>query len=170
MSDDELVERWTPLAWRLAWRCESLLTYAPALEVSDLVQAGLLAMLRAVPRHDASRGTLLTFLYPRMLGAMLDEIRKEPGAHRYLRRTFVALDDAREIPDDRAADGESSWPMTLEELLASDLTARERYVLTQLASGKTQTAIGAELGITESRVSQIKYTIARRMRCNAAAS
>ncbi len=42
----------------------------------DLVQIAMIAALSAAKRYDASQESLITFLYKRMKGAILDEIRE----------------------------------------------------------------------------------------------
>jgi RNA polymerase sigma factor for flagellar operon FliA len=56
-------------------------------ELDELVDAGCIGLLHAIDAYDPSRGlTFSTFAYPRIRGAILDELRKADVAGRDTRR------------------------------------------------------------------------------------
>jgi RNA polymerase sigma factor (sigma-70 family) len=77
-------------------------TFALAREVpacvdqSDLAQIALIAIHEALPRFDASLGVpLAAYLWRRMQGAMLDELRREDWAPRPVRAQLRQVERAR---------------------------------------------------------------------------
>ncbi|MBI5938100.1 MAG: RNA polymerase sigma factor FliA [Betaproteobacteria bacterium] len=83
---DELVQQYAPLVKRIAYH---LMARLPAsVEVDDLIQAGLMALLGAVDRYDEAQGANFeTFATQRIRGAMLDELRDADWASRNMRKS-----------------------------------------------------------------------------------
>lgn len=81
----EMVNQHSALVKRAA---HHLLMRLPAsVQLDDLVQAGMLGLLEAAQRFDASKGaSFATFADRRVRGAMLDEIRKNAWTPRSLHR------------------------------------------------------------------------------------
>jgi RNA polymerase sigma factor FliA len=66
-------------------------------EVQDLISAGLEAVLRSLDRYDPEKGaTLEQFVWIRIHGAVIDELRRNDWAPRKLRRYQREIDDARD--------------------------------------------------------------------------
>jgi RNA polymerase sigma factor for flagellar operon FliA len=81
---DQLVLSFAPMVKFLAYR--KLRELPPHCDVDDLVSSGLLALMGAIERWDPRRGSSLeTFLWVRVSGAMLDELRKLDWASRSVR-------------------------------------------------------------------------------------
>lgn len=64
-------------------------------DLEDLVSAGLLALLGAVDRFDPARGAPIdTYIWTRVSGAILDELRRQDWAPRSVRRDQRAIEAA----------------------------------------------------------------------------
>lgn len=75
VSQDELVLENAELVKRIAYHLVSRL--AGNVDVDDLIQAGMIGLLEASRKYDASRGAnFQTFAGIRIRGAMLDEVRR----------------------------------------------------------------------------------------------
>lgn len=128
-------------------------------ELDDLKQDAYLGIVQAFDRYDGST-QFNTFMGHRIRGAMLDSLRHKE--HRS-RRTGKAI--APMIP--LSARAEESWAaptvhpdeiLYAEQLwaLVDRLPARQAYILRQLMiEDRTQRDIARELGLCQSRVSQI---------------
>lgn len=67
-------------------------------ELEDLVSAGAVGLVQAMDSFDASRGlSLSTFAVPRIRGAILDDLRRQDGVPRNIRRRTRDLARATEI-------------------------------------------------------------------------
>ncbi len=85
LQPEELVERYAPLVKRIA---SHLLGRLPdGVELEDLVQTGLIALLDAARQYSAARGASFeTYASIRVRGAMLDEFRNTAWAPRSVYR------------------------------------------------------------------------------------
>lgn len=90
---DELVQQYAPLVKRIAYH---LMARLPAsVEVDDLIQAGLMALLGAVDRYDEAQGANFeTYATQRIRGAMLDELRDADWASRNVRKSARQIEAA----------------------------------------------------------------------------
>ena len=90
---EALVEQHTPLVKRIA---HHLLARLPAsVSVEDLYQAGLIGLLDAIKRFDASKGASFeTYAGIRIRGAMVDEVRKGEWAPRSVHRNARRVQEA----------------------------------------------------------------------------
>lgn len=137
------------LAARLARRG---LPYALGRE--DLESVGMMALHDAAGRYSPKRGPLTTWAYPRIRGAMIDEIRRVNGC-RYRRWTMVPI-EGLDIPDERIADPcdviddeRDRWFVNV--ALGSMAAGPHRLLLAfRYFFDMTWRQIGRELGITES--------------------
>ncbi len=91
---DRLTLTFAPLVKSLAYRkVRGLPAHAP---VEELISSGLEALIGALDRFDPAKGaTLEQYLWTRISGAMLDELRRNDCAPRSLRTTQRALRGAR---------------------------------------------------------------------------
>ena len=91
---DRLVLTYAPLVKYLAYR---KLRGLPAhVTVEELISSGLEALIRALDRYDPSKGASLEqFLWTRIHGAIVDELRRQDWAPRSLRKTERELSRAR---------------------------------------------------------------------------
>lgn len=97
---DALVQQYAPLVKRIAYH---LMARLPAsVEVDDLIQAGLMALLGAVDRYDETQGANFeTFATQRIRGAMLDELRDADWASRNVRKAARRIEDAVQVLQQR---------------------------------------------------------------------
>lgn len=89
----QLVQEHAPLVKRIAYH---LLARLPAsVQVDDLIQAGMIGLLEAAKKFDASKGASFeTFVGIRIRGAMLDEMRKGDWVPRSVHRNARMVADA----------------------------------------------------------------------------
>ena len=217
------VEAGLPFVEALARRMAATMPHS--IDLSDLVQDGVIGLIDAAERFDEARGIKFeTFAERRIRGAMIDALRKDawPRGVRRVRRELEAAreklrvtlghepslaDLAQEIGADEKRLGktivrintiestsplscgdhvdESQLPAVLvpaeperpdnayEKVEVRDrvrgaiesLPARERRVISLYYYGEvTMKEIGAELGVNESRVSQLHARALRRLR------
>lgn len=117
---DELVLRHAELVKRIAYHLAGRLP--ASVEVSDLIQAGMLGLLEAAANYTADRGASFeTYAGIRIRGAMLDALRKLDWAprsvHRKARAAAAALREVEAQVGREARDGEVAERMgvSLEE-------------------------------------------------------
>jgi len=140
-------------------------------EFEDLISAGTVGLIEAVDRYDAERGVpFVSFAYPRIQGAILDELRSS-GAFGAPRRGAA---DLEVVPIDSAAAGVDAQLSLIEvtedrtspapgvhielgELLdaVKQLPRRERAMLKLSTSGYTIRQIARLHGCSDSRASQL---------------
>ena len=115
-----LVEKYALMVKRIA---HHLLARLPAnVQVNDLIQSGMVGLLEAARKYDASKGASFeTYAGIRVRGAMLDDIRKEDWAprsvHRNARRIAEAIKvvEARTGRDAQDADVAREMDVSLDE-------------------------------------------------------
>lgn len=82
---DALVTRYAPLVKRIAYHMVGRLP--SSVQVEDLIQTGLMGLLEAAQRFDASHGASFeTYAGIRIRGYMLDEVRRSGWTPRSVRR------------------------------------------------------------------------------------
>lgn len=90
---DDLIAKSAPLVKRIAYHMSGRLP--GFVEVDDLIQAGMLGLMEAARRFDATRGASFnTFAEQRIRGAMLDEVRRNDWAPRSVHRKARAISGA----------------------------------------------------------------------------
>lgn len=175
-SRAELVEHYLPFVRYVAARVRSQVS--PYLR-SELFSLGLLGLLDALDKFDPALGNRFeTYAGTRIRGAMHDGIRRmgplprgASGQKRCLMRSVTPVDfqsarTSRGVPlQDCLTDSDQPSPLDRLELLADreellaaveTLPERERTVIHRhYFEGNYLRAIGAELGVTESRACQI---------------
>ena len=99
-SADALVREHLPLVQRIAQRLKARLP--DTIELDDLLQVGLMGLLRARESYDASQGaSFATYAGIRIKGAMLDEIRSHDWLPRSVQSRFRRVAEAIERADAR---------------------------------------------------------------------
>ena len=88
-----LIEQHAPLVKRIAYH---MLARLPAsVQVEDLIQAGMIGLLEAAKKFDASKGASFdTFVGIRIRGAMLDDLRKGDWIPRSVHRNTRMVSEA----------------------------------------------------------------------------
>lgn len=90
---DTLVRQYAPLVKRIA---HHLIARLPAsVQVDDLIQAGMIGLLEASQKYDASRGASFeTYAGIRIRGSMMDEVRKGDWVPRSVHRNSRRITEA----------------------------------------------------------------------------
>ncbi len=96
-STDELVIQHLPLVKRIAYHLMGRLP--DTVQVDDLIQTGMLGLLEAVKKYDASQGASFeTYAGIRIRGSMLDEVRRSDWTPRSVHKKSRMVSEAiREI-------------------------------------------------------------------------
>jgi RNA polymerase sigma factor FliA len=139
-----------------------------SLEVEDLVQAAVMRILKARRRFDAGRSRWSTFALLNAHGAMRDEIRSLDHVPRLERarakkdgRRVAEVERLVELPQG-LVDRQSSQP--IQAAGTADFWARigellgprgRRILESYWREGKTLKQIGRDIGLSESRLSQL---------------
>jgi RNA polymerase sigma factor for flagellar operon FliA len=100
LDRESVVERYGQMVRRVA---AQLVARLPAnVDIDDLVQAGMIGLLDAVSRYDASQGTQFeTFAVQRVRGAMLDELRGSDWMPRSVRRNQRTIETCVHLLEQR---------------------------------------------------------------------
>jgi RNA polymerase sigma factor (sigma-70 family) len=132
-------------------------------EYDDFVQEGILVALKVAERYDASKGKFSTMLCGRLKWAMFDLVHPDRRQPHNWGKEPVSLDVT-------APDSDSTLENTVqfEEKEYAEVEARidleaailaldkkEAWIISERVKGRTLQSIGEELGVTESRISQI---------------
>ena len=165
---DRLVHDHMRLVRKLAWHVHGRI--ARAVEVDDLIQTGMVALIEAARRYEDRGFSFATYAGVRVRGAMLDSLRAQrPGG----RGMAIKIESLEQPEVDRIAD---PTPLadtifdTVEQChdVASAIThlpLREAQILSlYFVEGLGLDAIGARLGIGAARVCQIKKVGLARLR------
>ena len=138
--------------------------------MDDLVSVGTIALIEAADRYDPGRRvSFATFAYPRIRGAMIDELPRlvESGLARHGRTSPLSLQaplatDAAHAASwiDVAVDHSMPEPQRsaeLSELLHAirELPRRERELLALAVAGNSIGEIAQLSGCSEARISQV---------------
>ncbi|SDN37229.1 RNA polymerase sigma factor FliA [Vreelandella arcis] len=219
IKQSDLMKEYMPLVRRQALTLQVRLP--ASIELDDLIQAGMMGLLEALGRFDATQGaTFATFASQRIRGAMVDELRTRDWLPRSVRRSARAVDEtvrrleqslgrapeeseiaaALDMPlDDYQQllhDTNSGQLLPFEELVADGsephsreagsspfdhlLDAQQRATLVEAIDALPERErllmalyyqeelnlkeVGAVLGVTESRVSQLHSQAVSRLR------
>jgi len=99
-TTSELVARHSELVKRIAYHLLGRLP--PAIQIEDLVQAGMVALIEAAQKFDASKGASFeTYAGIRIRGAMIDEVRKGDWTPRSVHRNARAISEAIQLLENR---------------------------------------------------------------------
>jgi RNA polymerase sigma factor FliA len=92
---NRLVLTYVPLVKHIVYK--KLRELPPSCEVDDLISCGIESLIRALDRYDPNKGASLEpFLWTRIHGSVLDELRRRDWAPRSLRRLERDLVNARD--------------------------------------------------------------------------
>jgi RNA polymerase sigma factor for flagellar operon FliA len=140
---NRLVLTYLPLVKHIVYK--KLRELPASCEVEDLISCGIESLIPAIDRYDPSKGAALEpYLWTRIHGSVLDELRRRDWAPRSLRRVERELKQARESftgahgrPPSREelADAVDMTPAQLrakeQEIQNSDLTSLSSLVVTE---------------------------------------
>jgi RNA polymerase sigma factor for flagellar operon FliA len=92
---DRLVLTYVPLVKHVVYK--KLVKLPASCEVEDLISCGIESLIAAIDRYDPAKGAgLEPYLWTRIHGSVLDELRRRDWAPRSLRRLERELKQARE--------------------------------------------------------------------------
>ncbi|MES3056903.1 FliA/WhiG family RNA polymerase sigma factor [Sphingomonas faeni] len=77
---DQLVKQHLPLVRRIAWHVHG--SMSSSVEVEDLIQVGLVALVEAAANFDERGMPFKTYLITRLRGSMIDELRRQATSTR----------------------------------------------------------------------------------------
>jgi RNA polymerase sigma factor for flagellar operon FliA len=94
LDRNQCIEKFAPMVKRIA---HHLMARLPAsVQLSDMVQAGLIGLVDAASRYENSQGVQFeTYAAQRIRGAMLDELRAHDWVPRGVRKTQRKIDEAQ---------------------------------------------------------------------------
>lgn len=97
---DGQIARYAPLVKRIA---HHMMARLPAnVQVEDLIQTGMMGLLEAIQRFDATQGALFeTYASQRIRGAILDGLRANDWFPREVRRNSRRIEDAMHAVEQR---------------------------------------------------------------------
>lgn len=127
IDQNALLEQYLPVVRRQALSLQVKLP--AAVELDDLIQAGMVGLLDALGRFDSKAGaTFTTFASQRIRGAMIDELRTRDWMPRSVRRNARSVDaSVRRLeqqlgrpPEEREIAADLDMPMDVYRQLLSD--------------------------------------------------
>jgi len=97
---DDLIRQHAPLVKRIA---HHLIARLPSnVQVDDLIQAGMMGLLEASKKYEASKGASFeTYAGIRIRGSMMDEVRKGDWVPRSVHRNSRRIAEAIKVIEDR---------------------------------------------------------------------
>lgn len=115
------------------------------LDRDDLFGFGMLGLLAAADSWDASRGfAFSTYAYPRIRGAILDELRRMDFLPRGRREKVRELE--RVVAAGRQRDGAPPAPEEIAEVMGIGIDEVDEILLAARSAGETSIDGGGELG------------------------
>lgn len=147
-TNDGLIERYTPLVKKIA---HHLMARLPAsVSIDDLLQAGMIGLLEAARKYDASKGASFeTYAGIRIRGAMIDEVRRGDWTPRSVHRNGRRISDAIQAIEARTGRDASDADICKElgvspdeyHSLLRDTAESRLFSLDELASPDGETTI-----------------------------
>jgi len=177
---EQEIEQWESLVWYIVNRLKPGLPASVSEE--ELFSAGMMGLLKASRSYDPDRGAeFKTYAYHRIRGAMLDELRRLDFLPRTIRErareegrnapAIVGLPTDEDGSDSLEVAGDDFSSVENEELLVAlrggieELPDKMRVVMhLYYSKGQRMREIGEQLGLTESRVSQIHSAAVARLK------
>lgn len=149
IKQSELLAQYMPLVRRQALTLQVRLP--ASIELDDLIQAGMVGLLEALGRFDATQGaTFATFASQRIRGAMMDELRTRDWLPRSVRRSARAMDNAiRRLeqqfgrsPDEREIARELNMPLSEYQQLLNDTNSGQLLPYEELIADGGEPTMG----------------------------
>lgn len=127
---DDLIRQHAPLVKRIA---HHLIARLPSnVQVDDLIQAGMMGLLEASKKYEASKGASFeTYAGIRIRGSMMDEVRKGDWVPRSVHRNSRRISEAIKVIEDR----EGRDAHDEEIALALDMTLDEYFACLKDSNG-----------------------------------
>ncbi|RAR64564.1 RNA polymerase sigma-28 (SigD/FliA/WhiG) subunit [Onishia taeanensis] len=151
IDQNAMLEQYLPVVRRQALTLQVKLP--AAVELDDLIQAGMVGLLDALGRFDAKAGaSFTTFASQRIRGAMIDELRTRDWMPRSVRRNARSVDaSVRRLeqqlgrpPEEREIAADLDMPMDVYRQLLSDTNNGHLLPFEELVaeSGEPQAGAG----------------------------
>lgn len=126
----ERVEEYAPLVKRIAFHM--MMRMPSSVQVDDLIQAGMIGLMEAAQKYDASRGASFeTYAGIRIRGAIVDDMRRGDWAPRSVHRNARKISKA--IAAVEARTGREAFDYQVAEELGVDIN--EYFTMLQDANG-----------------------------------
>ena len=108
LGEKDQIVRHASLVKRIAYHLLNRLP--PTVQIDDLIQAGMVGLLEAASNFDAEMGASFeTFAGIRILGSMIDEIRRSDWTPRSVHRKFRSVSEAiRKIENETGEDAKDA--------------------------------------------------------------
>ena len=169
LSREAMIERYLPLARKLAWRYSH-----SSIPYEDLVQVASLGLVKAVDRFDPDRGpSFQAFAVPTMLGELKRHFRESAWALHVARGTkerALAVSEATDLLSNRngrapAVRELADYLELSEEDVLDGLQAGHAYTATSLeeprsSEGSDGATVETELGVDDARFEQVEERLA----------
>ena len=128
INENRLIEENQSLVTKIAWQVKS---FAPdQMEIEDLIQVGLVAMVEAAKKYVDQGHSFSTYLYVRVRGAMIDDLRSTCN----LRRTSVDWHKKVRRYRDKLVQELGREPNESELAVAMDMDPADRAIDVNLGS------------------------------------
>jgi RNA polymerase sigma-B factor len=169
LSREAMIERYLPLARKLAWRYSH-----SSIPYEDLAQVASLGLVKAVDRFDADRGTSFqAFAVPTMLGELKRHFRESAWALHVARGTkerALAVSEATDVLSNRngrapAVRELADYLELSEEDVLDGLQAAQAYTATSLEEPRSSedgdgATVETELGANDEQYEQVEEKLA----------
>merc|ERR1711916_180521 len=143
------IEQYAPLVKRIAHHM--MMRMPASVQVEDLIQAGMIGLLEAAQKYDASKGASFeTYAGIRIRGAIVDEMRRGDGAPRSVHRNARRVQDA--IAQVEARTGRDATDQEVAEEL--DVSIEEYHSILQDSTSTRLFSYEEAVGDDDSRIAQ----------------
>jgi RNA polymerase sigma factor for flagellar operon FliA len=149
-SEARLITSHLELVHKVAWRLARRLKDEPH---EELFAIGCMGLLRAARAYRRRKGDFKAFAWKYVAGAILDEARR-----RFVRKPQLSTSALEDLPESSVPER----PLDFEEedeiafLLRGLPSRQQRIVVGMVFEKRTLKELGHEMGLTESRVCQIR--------------
>ena len=139
------------------------------MDTDDLIQCGVIGLLSALGNYDPGKGKFTSYAYPKIRGAMIDEIRRLRWGRRNKDRSVMQSLDAPIGNDSTLADLIPDNIQRLDYIELSDMIDRLEYCAKTVIKHYywqelSQLQIARGLGLSEGRISQIRSRALRQLK------
>jgi RNA polymerase sigma factor (sigma-70 family) len=137
--------------------------------MADLIGAGVVGLCESATRFDPSRGVkFMTLAYPRVLGAIRDEIRQsygntsnKKGQARAEAHGMTVSYDLHPVLDDRPA--RATEQLILANEILARISPKERALAKALFTADRDVDVARQMGVSRSRVCHLKQELIAKM-------
>lgn len=168
LERNQLIENYLPLAIKLAYEKKKLMP--KKIDFEDLKSAAFFGLVDAAQKYNPSKSSFGTYARFRIAGEIQDFIRE---SYRDDSRVHISLDQSDEDGNclvDSIVDKSSDFDTELFEDMTKKLTDLDRNILKMYyVDEMSMKEIGCEMGVSESRISQLLKRSREKIRTTIAA-